>query len=181
MSNHQTLRRVGACMGAMVSLGLAGCSQGAPEVAQAPPEAAATTASAPAPTLPVSLNAIMVGMIDHASDSIFDVGNGKTPKTDDEWRDVEYHAYQMAVGGKLMQLAGTGPKDAEWVAQAEWKRQADALSTVGMEALKLAQAKDAKGFFDVGNKLVDTCNGCHAEFKPEIPTMGILHKPDFPR
>jgi len=50
-----------------------------------------------------------------------------------------------------------------------------------MEALALAQAKDAPGFFEVGNKLVDTCNGCHAEFKPEIPTMGIFHKPTSSR
>lgn len=181
MTIHQTLRPVGVFAGAAVCLALAACSQGAPEAAKAPVEVAPVAAPAPAVTLPVSLNAVMVGLIDHSSDPIFDIGNGKTPKTDDQWRDVEYHAYQMAVGGKLIQLAGTGPKDAGWVAQAEWKKQADALSAVGMEALKLAQAKDPKGFLEVGNRLVDTCNGCHREFKPEIPTMGILHKPDFPR
>ena len=93
---------------------------------------------------------------------------------------MEYHSYQMAVAGKLIQLAGTGPGDAAWVATPEWKAFSEQLSAHGMEALKLAQAKDAKGFEAVGNKIIDDCEACHMKFKPDIPSMKIMHKPDFP-
>jgi hypothetical protein len=146
-----------------------------------PASGPASQTASPAPTLPVSLNAVMVGQVDHASDAIFNVGNGVVPKNDDEWREVEYHSWQMVVAGKAIQLVGTGPNDAGWVQNPTWKEFADKLSAVGVEAVRLAEAKNAAGFEAVGNKLVDTCNGCHEVFKPEIPSMGIMHKPDFPR
>jgi hypothetical protein len=125
----------------------------------------------------------MVGGIDHASDPLFNVGNavfgtGKVPKTDAEWREVEYHAYQMVILGKIIQLPGTGPKDVEWTSRPEWKGYAESLTGVGMEMLAKAQAKDAKGFDELSAKLVDVCEACHKAFKPDIPTMKIMHKPD---
>ena len=84
-----------------------------------------------------------------------------------------------------MQLAGTGPKDAGWVADPEWIKQSDALSEAGMEALKAAQAKDPAPFKALGDKISDTCLMCHTKFKgsevgASLPTGGIVHEPDFP-
>jgi len=143
---------------------------------------AATSAPAPALTLPISINAVMVGGIDHASDPLFGVGNalfgsGRLPSSDDDWREVQYHAYQMVILGKVIQLPGTGPRDAEWTANPQWKGFAEALSSVGMDMLKKAEAKDAQGFDQLGNNLVDVCEACHQAFKPAIPTMKIFHKP----
>lgn len=152
------------------ALALAACDQKKPATAEA---ASSAPAAAAALTLPVSINAVMVSLVDHSSDPIFDVAT-KPPKTDDAWRDVEYHSYQMAVAGKMIQLAGTGPGDAAWVATPEWKAFSEQLSAAGMDALKLAQAKDAEGFEAVGNKIIDICEGCHTKFKPEIPTGGIF-------
>jgi hypothetical protein len=133
-------------------------------------------------TLPVSLNAVMVGLIDHSSDPIFYAGNpNRLPQSEDEWRELEYHAYQMVVGGKVIQLAGTGPMDADWVSQPEWINYSEQLTAVGMEALNAAQARDLTNYFEIGSRLVAACEGCHEAYKPDIPSMGIMHPPDFPR
>lgn len=163
---------------------LVACSGQQPEPSQT---AAAAPEPAPAPVreLPVSLNAVMVGMVDNASDPLFAVGNavreggsGKPPKTDDDWLNVEYHAYQMIVGGRIMQIPGTGPKDKEWTSDPNWKSFADATTDVGFQMLQKAQAKSTDGFAELGDALVDACEGCHKVFKPSIPTMRIMHKPD---
>jgi hypothetical protein len=171
---------------AVVAL-LGACTNSSNPPAEQAPAAAgeasvASTAAAPL-TLPISLNAIMVGAIDHASDPLFSVGNalygtGKLPKTDNDWLEVKYHAYQMIMLGKVIQLPGTGPRDVEWTSSPEWKGYSEVLSSVGMDMLKLAEAKDSAGFDVLGGKLVDACESCHRAFKPEIPTMKIMHKPD---
>jgi len=161
---------------AMTALLLAACGSGtATKDTQA---AAAPPAAASAPVLPVSLNAVMVALVDDSSDAIFEAAT-KAPKTDEQWRNLEYHAYQMAVHGTTIKLAGTGPFDAKWVADPRWAVFADDMAGTGMEALRLAQEKvsDSEAWWVVGNKLVEACEGCHKAFKPDIPSMGILHKP----
>lgn len=162
------------------SLSLAACSPPAP----APQSGTAPAAPAASSSLrlPTSLNAIMVGAVDHASDPLFEVGNavmgsGKLPATDDDWREVQYHAYQMVALGTVMQVPGTGPKDVEWTSAPTWKTWSEQVSAIGMDMLQLVEKKDAEGFVDAGNRLVAACEGCHREFKPEIPTMNILHRP----
>jgi hypothetical protein len=105
-------------------------------------------------------------------------GSGKAPKTDDDWLNVEYHAYEMIVSGRIMQIPGTGPKDKEWTSDPNWKSFADAITDIGFQMLQKAQAKSTDGFVELGDALVDACEGCHKVFKPSIPTMRILHKPD---
>lgn len=172
---------------AVLALMLAACAKqtSAPDQASASASAssvAASSVSAAAPlTLPISLNAVMVGAIVHASDPLFGVGNalygsGKLPKTDDEWREVQYHAYQMIILGKVIQLPGTGPRDVEWTSNPAFKAFADSLSNVGMDMLALTEAKDAKGFEAAGNKLIEICESCHKAFKPDIPTMKLYYQ-----
>jgi hypothetical protein len=172
---------------AVLALMLAACSKQASPPDQATVSAsassvAASSVSAAAPmTLPISINAVMVGAIDHASDPLFGVGNamfgsGKLPKTDADWREVQFHAYQMVILGKIIQMPGTGPRDVEWTSKPEWKAFADSLSTVGMDILALTEKKDAVGFQAAGNKLIDVCEGCHLAFKPDIPTMKLRHQ-----
>jgi hypothetical protein len=167
------------------ALALAACSNQSPgPQAAATPSAAPSQSPPPAPTLrhPTSLNAIMVGAVDHASDPLFAVGNavmgsGKMPTTEDDWLDVQYHAYQMVALGTAMQVPGTGPKDVEWTGTPTWRSWSEQISAIGMDMLQLVEKKDANGFVDAGNRLVAACEGCHKEFKPEIPTMNILHRP----
>jgi hypothetical protein len=149
-------------------LSLAGCQQKSNESA----------AGVAKPELPISINAVMVSTIDHASDYMFAIGNGDMPKSDHDWYLVENSAYETMLGGRIIQFAGTGSNDAAWVADPEWKQLADQLTSLGEEGLKLAKARDSdqKKWMDLGNRLVDDCLACHQKFKPEIPSQGILHE-----
>ena len=130
----------------------------------------------PPPTLPVSINAMMVGMVDDSADMLWAVGNGDLPRDEHDWYLVRNSAYQTIIGSKAMQLAGTGPNDVDWVADPEWQRLSDELSAIGMEALSLAEAQQVEGWDALGDRLVQNCLACHEQFKPEIPSEGILHE-----
>ena len=150
-----------------------------PAVASLAPSPTATAVTTPAVTLPVSINATMVALVDHASEPLW-VDAYKNPKTAAAWREAEYDAYQMAVSGKLIQLAGTGPNDSEWVIQPEWKQYANDMSAAGMVALKAAQDKNVKALGDAGDSLVVACESCHKKFKPDLTSMGLYKSPTYP-
>ena len=46
--------------------------------------------------------------------------------------------------------------------------------------MQMVEKKDSQGFVGGGDRLVAVCEGCHKEFKPDIPTMNILHRPTMP-
>jgi hypothetical protein len=99
-------RVIGLMCGVSVLISVA-CSQPAPPPAppQAPPPAPAMVA----PKL--SLNAVMVAVVDHAAHGIWNV-DAKPPKTDQEWGELEEHAIQLASAATLISISGTGPSDA---------------------------------------------------------------------
>ncbi len=170
------VQHLAAAMAVMGAIGLAACSPA--KVADKTPETTAAIAPA-APKLPVSINAVMVGMVDYAAEPVWKSGY-KPPKTAAGWRDLEHNAYEVAVNGKLIQLVGTGPNDAKWAADPEWIKFAEAESAAGMDALKAAQAKDVAGVNAAGDKLVAVCEGCHKKFKPAETTGGLYKSPDYP-
>lgn len=167
---------------AMAVAGLAAC---APQATTPPPQAAAPApvveAAAPTRTisLPVSINAVMVALVDHASEPLW-LDAYTPPKTDDGWREVEYEAYQMAVSGKLIQLAGTGPNDRDWVQDPDWIKMSDELSSAGMDALNAAQQRKVDQLNAAGDRLVAACESCHKKFKPGLTSMGIYKSPNYP-
>jgi len=130
-------------------------------------------------TLPVSLNAVMVALVDHASEPLW-LDAYEPPTTDAGWREAEHHAYQMAVGGKLIQLAGTGPNDAAWVAEQKWISMADEMGAAGMDALGAAKARNVELLNGAGDRLVAACEACHTEYKLGLPSMGLYKSPDYP-
>ena len=163
-----------AMVAAFSALASTACTPTKPaETTPAKAEAAST------PTLPVSINAVMVALVDHASDPLW-VAAYKPPKNDAAWKETEYDAYQVAVTGKLIQLAGSGPIDANWVADPVWRSYADAMSLAGMDSLRAAQAKDIKALDAAGAKLVEACEGCHKQFKPSLTTGGLYKSPASP-
>jgi hypothetical protein len=122
----------------------------------------------------------MVSSIDHAAHAIWDAA-AKGPKTADEWLEVDYHAIQLAAMGTLITVGGTGPADAGWVRLPDWQRYAQQLTDAGVAARKAAEAKDVAAISAVGDTLLMGCEGCHKQFKPDVPTEGLLHKPEYPR
>lgn len=151
-----------------------GCS--APTESPQPAEPAAAPAPPPLPRPPVSINAEMVALVDHAGHALWDVEKaGKAPKTDGEWEDISHHATQLAAAGALVQLGGTGVNDLVWIQSPGWQKWAGALSDAGMAALKATESKNFDALVMANGQLVDACEGCHKEFKPALPSEGITH------
>lgn len=128
---------------------------------------------------PVSLNALMVTLVDHSAHYIWDYGTMQRDITPDEWRTVEYYAIQLAGSASLITVGGSGPLDAGWVASPEWTKLSQDMMNASELALDAAKAKDKAALLAAGGPLVDSCEGCHEAFKPELPTEGIAHQPDY--
>ena len=168
MENGNKVRRLGQLLG-MSALLLYGCNTTADQ-----PQA--NTAPAPAVTPVVSINAVMVALVDHASHVLWDVEKkGGAPKSDSEWIEIEHHAVQLASAGTLIAAGGTGKADQGWSQSPDWKKYAQQLSEVGLAADKAAGTKNLDGLIKANGRLVETCEGCHKEFKPDLPTEGITH------
>ncbi len=128
--------------------------------------------------VPVSINALMVAMVDHSAHEIWDAGNAG-PLSGREWQEVEQHAIQLAASGSLISLGGTGAADTGWVASPEWQNWAQQLTDVAMAAHEAVENQDQMALLDAGSAIVETCEGCHQVFKPDSPTEGILHIPHY--
>lgn len=173
--------RAGFVLSSLILVSIGACT---PPASNSPaaeaPVAAAPVAAMPRPvTLPVSLNAVMVALVDHASEPLW-LDAYEPPTTEAGWRAAEHHAYQMAVGGKLIQLAGTGPNDAGWVADLNWIRMSDEMSAAGMDALAATKARNVALLEAAGDRLVASCESCHVAYKLGLPSMGIYKSPDYP-
>jgi hypothetical protein len=151
--------------------GLGACQQ-----AEQPGADETSTANAGDLTLPVSLNAAMVGMIDPSADYLFAVGNGDMPRNENDWHLVSSSAYEIMLGGAVIQIPGTGEFDHGWVENPDWIRLSGELTVIGEDAVKLAEAKssDVAAWRAVSDRLIENCLACHKAFKPEIPSDGIL-------
>jgi len=118
----------------------------------------------------------MVALVDHAGHALWDVEkDGKAPKTDGAWEDITHHATQLAAAGALIQLGGTGVNDLVWTQAPNWQKYSQALSDAGMAALKAAESKNFDALVMANGQLVDACESCHKEFKPDLPSEGITH------
>jgi hypothetical protein len=145
----------------------------------AKPEPASPAAAGvvkPPVLLPISINAVMVSQVDHASHSIWDAGKeGAAPKTEQDWEEIEHHAMQLASAATLVSLGGTGQADAGWVVKPDWKPLAQKLSDTAMRAADAAHTKNLQALNKAGDDLTDVCESCHKAFKPELPSEGIVH------
>ena len=80
------------------ALFLSACSP-APQAA-APPPTAVELAAPRTATPEVSINEVMVALVDHAGHNLWDVEQeGKAPKSDADWQAVWEHAVQIAAAG----------------------------------------------------------------------------------
>lgn len=155
---------------------LAGCNANVEKQPVTPPASAAKPA-APAFTPVVSVNALMVTWIDNAGHVLWDVEKkGFAPKNEADWIELEDHATQLAAAGSLIQMGGTGQADAGWVQQVGWKTNAQALTTAALADLSAAKSRNLEAVIKANGDLVAACEGCHKEFKRELPSEGIIHQ-----
>lgn len=158
---------IGACLAA-------GCS--APAEQQRSEQAAAIANSAPVLQSPVSINAEMVRVVDHAAHELWNAEkDGMAPKTDAAWENIVEHATQIAAAGALIRLEGTGPNDRTFVQQPDWQKFGTDVSNAGLAALKAAESKNQEALVAANGQLVESCEGCHKKFKPALPSEGINH------
>lgn len=159
---------LGACLAV-------GCS--APtEKPQPSAQGGATASGSPVVQSPVSINAEMVRVVDHAAHQLWNVEKeGMAPKTDADWENVVEHATQIAAAGALIRLEGTGPNDRTFVQQPDWQKFGAGMSNAGVAALRAAEAKNQEMLVTANGQLVDVCESCHKRFKPELPSEGITH------
>jgi hypothetical protein len=145
---------------------------------EAPQQAAVPQAIAPAPTVKpaVSINAVMVAFVDHAAHVVWDVEQaGHAPKTDADWQEIEHHAIQLTASGPLIALGGTGQADPGWAQSPDWQKYSQEMANVGLILRSAAQAKSVDSLVKGNGQLVEVCEGCHKEFKPDLPTEGLVH------
>lgn len=166
MRNNTSLRFLANVFSAMALVGLTGCATApAPQAEQKAAEPA-TAALKPA----VSINQIMVSVIDHNSHMLWNVADAKrAPKTEDAWHELEHAAVTIAASGNMILLPGTGPNDAVWVREKEWAEFTQQQTDAALAALKAVDAKDLNGVLAAGDQLVMSCENCHAKYKTDIP------------
>ena len=157
---------------------LAGCSSESQPPAQTAQTASPVVTSTPPPSgPPVSINAQMVSIVDHAGHALWDVEkDGGAPKTPADWELVAEHAIQIAAAGTLITVPGTGPNDITMTQQADWKKWAGAMSDAGLAAFRASEKNDFKALVEANSRLVETCEACHKQFKPALPSEGITHQ-----
>ena len=142
----------------------------------------------------VSVKELMDGMIDPASDYVFDsigtiITNEKTteiqPRTDDDWQRIRIGAITMAEGVYLLKVPrrfapvgdennSEGP-DAEELAPAQitaklekdpvlWNAKIEALRNASLEVLEIVKKKDVNALWGACEDLDAACENCHLEF-----------------
>lgn len=123
-------------------------------------------------TSDISINEIMVAQIDHAAHFIWDAANPDLAAGEVDWEEVEHHAIQIISSRAAMTMGGTGVNDAMWVVQRSWRDYVEQMNAAGLLALSSSRASDQAQLARAGDALIATCEGCHQQFKPSIPTEG---------
>jgi hypothetical protein len=126
--------------------------------------------------LQTSLNALMVAVVDWAAHEIWEAAYAET-LDDRNWLTAKQYAVELLASGTLVSLGGTGRADREWVQSPAWQQWTGRMIDETQEALRAIEAQDQERLLAAGERLVETCEGCHAVFKPDVPTEGIMHVP----
>jgi hypothetical protein len=163
---------------------LSACNTGGEKQQEAPQATAPAPAAPAAPAVVpvVSVNALMVTWIDNSAHVLWNAERaGRAPKTDADWLELQEHATQLAAAGTLIQLGGTGQADPGWAKSPLWKTHAQGMADAAVQDLEAAKSKNLDALVNANGKLVEACEGCHKEFKPDLPTEGIKHHPPHER
>ena len=149
---------------------LAGCQPKADD--QAEKVAALAPAAAAAP---FSVNEMMVMIVDRPGELLWDAEKeGRAPKTADDWYDLENHAVELASAGTLIQMGGTGPSDADWAADPAWKSASQQMISAALSARTAARRHDIEALVKANGEIVEACETCHKQFKPDLPTGNLF-------
>ena len=100
---------------------------------------------------------LMERIIVPTSDMVFGVA-GEAPKDGEGWTALGNSALTLAESGNLL-LMSTPSGD-----KGVWSEQSKALRAAAAAAYKAANAKDADAVIEAGDKIYETCAGCHEQY-----------------
>jgi len=122
----------------------------------------------------ISINEIMVGQVDHAAHEVLSLSLTDNQRlTIGAWQELEHHAIQLISSTSAITMGGSGVNDAMWVAQPGWRQFTGQMNGAASNALQAARTQDLPALMDAADDLRESCDGCHRQYKPEIPTEGF--------
>lgn len=144
------------------------------------PASSATTETASSVATPayqpvLSLNQMMVSVVDSHSHEIWDAAD-KPPRTEEEWATLEHAAATLAASGGLTRLSGNGPDDGRWLKEADWNKYSQTLAESGLAALRAVNTRNVEALNKAGDQLVLSCIACHKEYKLNVPRFWSDHE-----
>lgn len=127
--------------------------------------------AAPAPMpLRVPIKGVMAGMIDFSAHGVFVSATSETPLTEDDWLAAGLASINLVGAASLVTMPGTGPHDAEWVADPPYRRWARAMQEASILAGAASVRKDREALLSAANRLASACQSCHDIYRPDIPS-----------
>lgn len=123
-----------------------------------------------------SLNAIMVAVVDWSAHQVWEAGYADE-LSDRDWLTLKQYATELLASVTLVSLGGTGRADRSWVTSEAWQNWTSAMIEESKEIVRSVDAKDQARMNAAGGRLLEVCEGCHDDFKPALPTEGIMHVP----
>jgi hypothetical protein len=67
--------------------------------------------------LGMSINQLMVAIVDDAAHGLWEGGNTDMPLSELEWVEIQMNTFQLEAAATLISLGGTGPADRGWVSR----------------------------------------------------------------
>jgi hypothetical protein len=145
---------------------LIACSEPAPPTTQAP------AADGSAYNLTLDMIDFMNLVLEPVADSlwksagwILDETEGyyELYPTDDEgWETVRNQAAMIVEAGNAMMLPGRA------IEQGAWRTYSQAMSSVGLTAMRAAREQNEEDLFQAGAQLYSVCTACHQAYNPDI-------------
>lgn len=86
-----------------------------------------------------------------------------------------HHAIHLIASRSAMTIGGSGVNDAMWVAQSGWQSFVDQMNAASVQALNAARDENLTALGSAGDKSVESCEGCHRQYKLSTPAEGMMH------
>jgi hypothetical protein len=97
-----------------------------------------------------------------------------SPKTDDDWYNLQMNGYALAEAGNLLKIPPRAREDADWH---QWSTD---LTMKARDVIRAAEAKDIQALLTSGGDVYTVCTDCHRKYvtgdpnapDPPIPGLG---------
>ncbi|HWW20187.1 MAG TPA: cytochrome c [Steroidobacteraceae bacterium] len=134
----------------------------------------------PAAGLAISQLELMRASVQIPADGIWGAA-GADKLSDDEWLLAEQDSTNLVAAASLLGMPGTGKKDRNWIASADWQGWVREFRRTALELHAAAKAHDLPKLSAAGDHLTKVCEDCHAKYRPATPSDGVSRYPFYPK